>query len=532
MFEKVVEYGPETREKFLRGVNKVGEAVGMTMGPRGLSFAIKEKYRAPTITNDGVSVARRIVLEDDIEDLAAQTLVDVAMRTNYEAGDGTTTATVIAHRLINDAFERLKLGDLSADVNPIALADEIYAQRPFIVEKIQNLAKTAKKDDLYNVVATSLRDREYGKTIADMLKKVGVDGYISVEDNWETKRGVEASVIEGMKFLGTYATPYFANSANQKEAIWENSHILVTNHPIESTNALSNLLKGMQQNGLTKLVIISGFSEGAAFSKPFIATVANAIKAVAQGNSNALQVLGIKAPSLTTEELMDVSEYLGAKFIDKSLGHPLISVTPSDCGQAKKVVVDADDVHLIGGAGDASYRIETLKKQVEKEKDVMFRTKLEKRIASLNAAVGVIRVGAATESERTYLKYKIEDAVNAGRAALAEGVIQGGGVPLKEIAEELGKDHILYGALRAPFETIQRNCGGSIAIEPNVLDAAKVTRLAVENALSAAAQVITLGGAIGERPKTLIGELEKKLKPEHNADFRADENQDLGRGRV
>lgn len=508
----------------------VGEAVAMTMGPRGLSFVIKEKYKAPTVTNDGVSVARRIVLQDEIEDLAAQTLIDVAMRTNYEAGDGTTTATVIAHRLINDAYKQLELGDL-ADINPISLADKIYAERPIVIEKLRKYARIPEKDDLYNVVATSLRDREYSKTIAEMLNKVGVDGYISVEDNWETKRCVEATTIEGMKFLGSFATPYLANSANQKEAVWENSLILVTNHQIESTNAISNLLKGMQANALTKLVIISGFSEGSAFSKPFIATVANAIKATAQGNSNAIQILGIKAPALTTDELTDISEYVGANFIDKSMGHTLVTLTPADCGQAKKIAVDEDDVNVIGGKGDATKRLQVLKNQLEKEKDVMFRTKLEKRIASLAAAVGIIKVGAATESERTYLKYKIEDAVNAGRAALAEGVIQGGGIPLKEIAEELGASHILYGALKAPYETIQRNCGGSIKVEDNVLDAFKVTRLAIENALSASAQVITLGGAIGEKPKTLIGELQKKLRPENDTDWRADENQDLGRNR-
>jgi len=333
-----------------------------------------------------------------------------------------------------------------------------------------------------------------------------------------------------MRFLGTYATPYLAQSSDQKEALWNDTLVLVTNQHVETISVFKELLSEMKAAGKLRLVIIGGFSEGAAgFSREVVSAIAQSMQAAAKG-AEVIQILAVKAPSLTSVELEDVAVYCNAKFIDKALGMELRDVRMVHLGHATKIAVDEDDVTVVGGAGDPTQRIAVLKEQIEREKDAMFEEKTKRRIASLSSGVGIIRVGAATEQERTYLKHKLEDAVNAAKAAMEEGTVQGGGLALKYVAEALGREHILYEALMAPYKRIQDNAGFVVEIDDTVLDSYKVVRVGFENACSAAAALITCDAGIAVRRQTLFDIWEQKMvtRDEHN-DFRDDENQDLAR---
>ncbi len=536
MIKKIVEYGPETVKKFLRGVEVVDQMVGSTIGHCGSNKIIQRKYAAPQITNDGVTIARNIYLEDEVEDLAAQTLVEIAMKTNDLAGDGTTSAVVGGSALIRSSFKRLKEANENSDMGggslaPIQLARQIEKAVPEAIALLKEQKVDLTDEFLTDVISTSLENLEYGKTLGELLKVVGKDGYISVDDNWLTKYGIDTETIMGMKFLGSYASPFFATESNRKEAIWTDTQILVTNHRIEHTSQIKKLIDQMKKENKKKLVIIGGFVRGGnPFSDATIMRISQNMEAFAVGKTD-FQILLVKAPTLTSPELEDVAVFCNAKFIDVSIGMALESVEAIHLGSAQKIAVSEDDVNIIGGAGNTEERIKVLKEQIEREKDPMFEEKTKKRIASLASAVGIIRVGAATEPERTYLKGKIEDAVNAARAAMEEGVVEGAGIALKKVADKLGKDHVLYDALMAPYLRIRLNAGEDDLVVPaNIRDALKVVRVGFENACSAAAKLITCDGAIAERRESLFDVWEKKMVP-HDArdDFRDPENQDLGR---
>jgi len=527
MWTKIISFGDEARDKFLEGTRKVGMYVGSTMGPAGRNWILQQKYKPPQIHNDGVEVARHIFLEDEIEDLAAQTMVDICMHTNQEAGDGTTTAAVIAAALVERGFKEAELSSQTG-ISPVSLSEEIYKESPKIIEKLKKQAKKLKKDDLYKVVSTSLRNWETGKRLAEMLEEVGLDGRIRVEENWETRRDTEFQVVKGMKYLGKMVSNEFSNQSSGKDAVWEDTLVMVTNEIIESREILMRIFDGMRQKGLDRLVILNGHSENNyCYSKKFVEEFLIAKRAernLKERGMKMIQVLPLELPSLTTEQLIDICYYTKAGLNGK---------TVEEMGYAREVAATYDgNVHILGGKGTTKERIDEAKKQLEIEQDVMFQGKIRDRIASLSAKQGLVRVGAPTEAEQRYRIEKVIDALNAGRAAMEEGIIKGGGVPLKEIAEELGKNHILYEALRAPYDTIQRNAGGKLAIKPEILDAVKVTRLAVENALSAGAQLIATGGGICDVRESLVDKLEKIIEkqfPDSKPDFRLEENQDLGR---
>lgn len=549
MEEKIIAVGgarakelgyPDAVPKFLNGINIVDELVGGTIGPFGRNRIIYRKYRSPLVTNDGVTVARHMYLKDEIEDLAAQTLVEVAMKTNEVAGDGTTSSIVIGAQLARHCFEKIKeaagvseWGGVSA--NPMQLSREITAETKKALELLAEQKRELTGEDLDKVIATSLENLEYGKTLGELLRAVGKDGYIAVEDNWATKYGIETELTKGMRFLGTYASPYLAGERNEKEAVWEDTHVLVTNQKIETPTVLTELIKEMQESGKRRLVIIGGHSENTnPYSKEFISGLARVMKAVAAGNINVIQILAVKAPTLTSDELQDVAVFCNAKFFDKNLNMQLRDVRMVHLGFAKKIVANEDDVNILEGGGTTENRIDVLKEQVEREKDPMFKEKLLRRIASLSSAVGVIRVGAPTEQERTYLKYKLEDAVNAAKAAWEEGIVLGGGLALKAVATALGGDNILYTALMAPYERIQANAGGKLEIGENIVDPHKVVRVALTNGASAASMLITCDGGIADRRLTVLDYFEKKLGKLNPStdDFRDNENQDRGRGRM
>ncbi len=540
MEDKIIRTGQPVVERFLRGVSIMDELVGGTLGLYGRNRIIERKYRSPLTTNDGVTVARHVILDDEMEDLAAQTLVEAAMKTNDRVGDGTTTTVVVAAALFKAARKRLDenagLSDFGGkSESPMMISRMLKAELPKALSILEGMKRDLEGEELDNVVATSLENLEFGKTLGELIRKVGKDGYISTEENWGTKYGIDTELTTGMRFYGTYASPYLMTRENQKEAEWEDTLILVTNEKIETPTVLAELIKEMQVKKKRKLVIIDGFSENQSpYSREFLAGVSQVMKSVLKGNLDLIQILAVKAPSLTSEELQDVASFTDARFIDKNAGMKLLDARMVHLGYANKVVVGEDDVNIVGGKGDPSIRIATLKEQADIEKDAMFKEKTLRRIASLSAGVGIIRVGAATEQERTYLKYKIEDAVAAAKAALEEGIVPGGGKAMKKVAEELGPEHILYEGLMAPYRRIQENAGFEFEIDDEVIDPYKVVRIALTNAISCASELVPCDGAIANRKLTVLDYFEKKLGKLNPAedDFRDAKNQDLGRGRL
>lgn len=546
MEEKIIVTGQEAVEKFLRGVNTIDDLVGGTLGPAGRNRIIQRKYRSPLVTNDGVTIARHAYLKDEVEDLAAQTLVEIAMKTNDTVGDGTTTSVVIGAQLTRSCMEKIREAGTPSVLNPSALnpmqmAREIQREAKKALVLLDEQKHELVGEEIDNVIATSLEDLEYGKTLGEVLRAVGKDGYITTEDNWGTKYGIDTEVVNGMRFLGTYASAYLTNNRNKKEAVWEDTCVLVTNERVEAIPALGKVLKVMGENGKTRLVVIGGHSENTnPYSKEVIQAVGRSLEQAVKGVDKdgkpvqMIQILLVKAPTLTSEELEDVAVFCNAKFFNKDLGEKIRDCIFQQLGYAKKIVVNEDDVNIIGGQGDTTQRIEVLKEQMEREKDPMFEEKTKRRIASLSAGVGIIRVGAATEQERTYLKYKLEDAVHAAKAALEEGIVPGGGVALKNVAEMMGRDNVLYDALMAPYNRIRSNAGvEEMNVPDTIVDPHKVVRLAFTNAISAAAALITCDGAIADRKLTVLDYFEKKLGKLNPAedDFRDNKNQDLGRGR-
>lgn len=545
MIKKILGSGKGARARILAGAKLAGDLVGRTLGPKGRNVIIQTAYHAPKITNDGVTLLRSLVLADETEDLGCQAIVEAAMKTNERAGDGTTTTGVIAAALVEHCAARIEKEDVRKDgqesgleagtgvADVVGMSAEILQARDAVVEAIKKSSRPVKKGDIKNIVSTSLGKLypQFVDVITDMVERAGVDGYISVEDNWGTKYGVESTMSEGLRFLGSYSSPLMTVEKivngqlvlnKSKEAVWEDCPVLVTNHRIETSMALYNITKPLRDAGKRKYVVIA---EG--FEKECTTSFANSLMNAAQGAQNdPMKVLLVKAPALTTDQFHDVAAFVGAKFVDKNAKDgDLKFATIDSMGKARKIVVDEDHTTINGGAGDVTERVKTLKAEIESEKDSSFKEQTKRRLAAMTSGFGIIRVGAATEPERDYLKYKIEDAVNAAKAAMEEGVVKGGGVALKEIADELFRGSIVYDALCAPHRIIRKNAGGDVKVPPSVIDPAKVTRLAVENAFSVAATLITVEVTIANRKRTLIDELQRAVAPTDDDDFRSEGNE-------
>jgi chaperonin GroEL len=513
MIEKIIARDDEWIEKAERGVKAMGGLVGSTLGPSGRNVIIYRKYKAPMITNDGVTVARETYLEDEVEDLAAQVLVEISMKTNEQAGDGTTGSVVQATALALSCYDKIKKAGFGGGNDAMSLFRQIMAERPKVVEALKEMAQKVGPEELRNIITTSLENREFAEKIAEMIEAVGENGYVSVEDNWDTQYGIETETTLGMKFLGTYSSAYMVN-APRKEAIWKDSAVLLTNENIESMGALEkSFVTSFIKTGKRSLILIAS-----KFETPAIKAFAQAIQQARQGE-DFVKVLAIKAPSLTTEEFQDIAAFTGAVFYDSKLGGSVKDAKLEGLGYVEKAVVNEDDVVLTGGKGDITSRLETLQGQVESEKDTMFKNKMKKRIASLSSGVGIIRVGAQTEQERTYMKHKIEDAVHAARAALKEGYVPGAGKALASIADKLGPDSVLYAMLKAPSTKIEENAGGTLEVPDWVIDPVKVIRLSFENACSAAGALISSGSGVTEKRKNLLDLLSKQILEEEE-DFR------------
>ena len=525
MLTKHIFWGEKAREKLLEGVIKLDEVVSSSLGPRGGNSIIEKKYSAPMITNDGVTIARHFRLEDKTADLAAQSIINAAMKTNYRVGDGTTTTVAIACAIVKKCFS--EIGGLGIVNDPISMSVEIAKSAKKAVEILKLKAIPFTKEVLHNIVSTSLRDVDYADALTNMMEVIGENGYISVDDNWLTQDETVFETVTGMKFLGSYISGYMVTTP-RGEAVQEDVSVFLTNHQIEHLNVLNPLFEDLKKLGKTKVVVIAGN-----YARHALIALSASAKRVKDGDINIMSVLGVKSPALVPDEFKDIEAYTGAKFASDENYKTLADFfaknkNGSYLGNVKRIVVDKDDVVISGGAGDITARLMVLEAEQTSEKDMMFKEKRAKRIASLTSGVGIVRVGAPTEPERLYIKLKLEDAVCAAKAAREEGYVKGGGITLKEIAEELGEDNILYEPLMNPYTRI-----GVEDVPDTVIDPVKVLRYAIENACSVAGKLITVYSTNADENKTMWSELEDKVFPrDRQSDARDNENVDLGAGRL
>ncbi|MDP2593185.1 MAG: chaperonin GroEL [bacterium] len=526
---KIILYNEEARKALKRGVDAVANAVKITIGPRGRNVVLDKGYGAPTITNDGVSIAKDISLEDKFENMGAEIVKEVANKTNEVAGDGTTTSVIIAQAIIEEGLKQTAMG-----VNAMAVRSGIEKAAQAIVAALRHIAKPIQnKEEIKQVATISAESEALGAIIADTINKVGKDGVVTVEESQSF--GVESEVVQGLEFDKGYVSPYMITNAERMEAEYKDPAILVTDKKISVIKEVLPLLEKMAAVGRKELVIIAEDVDGEALTT----FVVNKLR----GGFN---VLAVKAPGFgdrRKELLQDIAIVVGATMISDETGTKMENADLDVLGKANKVISTKDNTVIVGGKGkkaDVEARVSQIRKLRENTDSKYDIEKLDERIAKMTGGVAVIRVGAATETEMKYLKLKIEDAVNATKAAIEEGVVSGGGVALIKAGEaakakmknssreeEVGFSIVLK-ALEAPLRQIAVNAGkddGSVIVEKvkvgkgnygydalkdemipdmvlaGIIDPVKVARSGVENAASAAAILLTTEVAIADKPK-------------------------------
>ncbi len=533
---KQIIYGEDARKALKRGVDKVANAVKITIGPRGRNVVIDKGYGAPTITNDGVSIAKEISLSDKVENMGAEIVKDVANKANDIAGDGTTTAVVLTQAIVEEGFKRISLG-----VNAMGVRTGIEHAAKAVVEELRKMAKTIdikNKQEIIQVATVSSESEEFGKIIAGAIEKVGKDGVVTVEESQSFE--VESEVVEGMQFDKGYASPYLITNAERMEAEYADPYILITDKKISSIKDILPLLEKIAGIGKKDLVIIAEDVDGEALTT----LVLNKIR----GSFNSL---AIKAPGYgdrKKEMLEDIAVITGGKVVTDELGLKLDTMGLEMLGRARKVVSTKDNTTIIGGKGkkaDIEARVAQLRGQLAKTESSFDKEKIQERLGKLSGGVAVIKVGAATEAEMKYKKLKVEDAVEATKAAIEEGIVAGGGVALVRAMSKVMENPprspkadikhefdagvaVLLSALHAPLKQIAINAGkedGSVIVDrvksgkgnegydankdeivkdmlaAGIIDPVKVTRTALEHAASAAAILLTTEVAITEEPK-------------------------------
>ena len=523
---KDIKFGTDAREGLERGIDKLANAVRVTLGPKGRNVVLDKAYGAPTITNDGVTIANDIELEDRFENMGAQLVKEVATKTNDVAGDGTTTATVLAHSIIKEGLK-----NLAAGANPIVLNKGLKKATDLVVDYIKENSKEVEdKQAIENVGSISSQDHAIGKLIADAMEKVGNDGVITVEESKTT--GTYLDLVEGMQFDRGYLSPYMATDNEKMIAELADPYILLTDKKISNIQEVLPLLEQIVQES-RPLLIIADDVDGEALTT----LILNKLR----GTFN---VVAVKAPGYGDRRkamLEDIAILTGAKVISEDLGMDLKEATVDMLGSAKKVKVDKDNTTIVEGKGDKNAlaeRVENIRNQVAKEESDYEKEKLQERLAKLAGGVAVINVGAATETEMQEKKYRIEDALSATRAAVEEGIVAGGGVVLigaidkvEELRESLVGDEktgalIIEKALEAPLRQIVENAGldGSVIVEKvknsskeegydayenkfvnmfeaGIVEPTKVTRSALQNAVSVAGMILTTEAAVADIPK-------------------------------
>jgi chaperonin GroEL len=524
MAPKIIAFDEDARRSLERGMDQLANAVKITLGPKGRNVVLEKKWGAPTITNDGVSIAKEIELEEPLEKVGAELVKEVAKKTDDVAGDGTTTATVLAQAIVKEG-----LRNVAAGANPMALKRGIERGVEVAVEAIKNQSRDVEeKDEIAHVGAISAADPEIGEQIAEAVDKVGKDGVITVEES--NTFGMELELVEGMRFDKGYISPYFITDAERMEAVLEEPYILIANQKISAVKDLLPVLEKVMQGGKPLLVIAEDV-EGEALATLVVNKIRGTFRSAA-----------VKAPGFGDRRkamLQDIAILTGGTVISEEVGLKLENATLDLLGQARKVVVTKDDTTIVEGAGkseDIKGRINQIKAEIEKTDSDYDREKLQERLARLAGGVAVIKVGAATEVELKEKKHRIEDAVRSTKAAVEEGVVNGGGVALLNAQAALDKVDvdgdeatgaaIVRRALEEPLKQIAVNAGmeGGVVVEKvrtldtgwglnaatgeyvdmfkaGIIDPTKVTRSALQNAASIAALFLTTEAVVAEKPE-------------------------------
>ena len=522
---KMIQFGEEARRAMQSGVDKLANTVKVTLGPKGRNVILDKKFGSPLITNDGVSIAREIELEDPYENMGAQFVKEVATKTNDVAGDGTTTATLLAQAIIREGLK-----NVTAGANPILIRNGIRKAVDVAVEEIKNISKPVSgKEDIARVAAISAADEEIGTLISDAMEKVGNEGVITVEES--KSMGTELDVVEGMQFDRGYVSPYMATDTEKMEALLDNPLILITDKKISNIQEILPILEQIVQNG-KKLLIIAEDVEGEAMATLVVNKLRGTFNCVA-----------VKAPGFgdrRKEMLQDIAILTGGEVISEELGRDLKEVTLDMLGQAESVKVTKENTTIVNGKGEKSLiqeRIGQIKAQIEETSSEFDKEKLQERLAKLSGGVAVIKVGAATETELKERKLRIEDALAATKAAVEEGIVPGGGTAYVNVINKVAEltsevtdtqvgINIIVKALEEPMRQIAINAGleGSVIIEKvkyseagigydalndkyvnmlqtGIVDPTKVTRSALQNAASVASTFLTTEAAVADIPQ-------------------------------
>lgn len=522
---KQIVFHAEAREALVRGVDKLANVVKVTLGPKGRNVVLDKGYGAPTITKDGVSVAKEIELEDKVENIGVELVKEVASKTNDVVGDGTTTATVLAQAIVKEGMKNVVAG-----ANPVALNRGLHKASEAIIAYLKNnVAKPVEKDEIANVAAISANDKEIGEKIAQAMNEVGENGVITVEES--PTFGMDIETVKGMRFDKGYISSYMVTNAESMEAVYEDALILISDKKISSVEQILPVLEKTLQSGKKELVIIADDVDGQALTT----LVLNKMRGI-------FNVLAIKAPGFgdrRKEMLQDIAILTGGKVISEDIGLKLENIELADLGRARKIVATKENTTIVEGKGEESAvkeRVAQIRTMMEKSDSDFDKEKMQERLAKLAGGVAVIRVGAATETEMKEVKHRIEDAVGATKAAVEEGVVPGGGVALLRAAaaldelnlndEEMLAVNILRKAVEAPIRTIAMNAGyeGAVVVDAvkkgtgnygfnamtgnyedmvaaGIVDPAKVTRSALENAVSIAGMFLTTEAVVTDIPK-------------------------------
>jgi chaperonin GroEL len=522
---KLISFNEEARRGLERGMNTLADAVKVTLGPKGRNVVLEKKWGAPTITNDGVSIAKEIELEDPYEKIGAELVKEVAKKTDDVAGDGTTTATVLAQALVREG-----LRNVAAGANPMSLKKGIEKATEAVSEQLLALAKPVEtREQIAATASISAADNQVGQIIAEAMDKVGKEGVITVEES--NTFGLELELTEGMRFDKGYISPYFVTDTERMEAVLDDPYILIVNSKISSIKDLVPVLEKVMQTG-KPLAIIAEDIEGEALATLVVNKIKGTFKAVA-----------VKAPGFGDRRkamLVDIAVLTGGEVISEEVGLKLDSVDLELLGQARKIVVTKDETTIVEGEGDADQiggRVNQIRAEIEKSDSDYDREKLQERLAKLAGGVAVIKVGAATEVELKERKHRIEDAVRNAKAAVEEGIVAGGGVALLQASvaafeklelegDEATGAQIVRQAVEAPLKQIAVNAGleGGVVVEKvrnlepghglnaatgeyvdliatGIIDPAKVTRSALQNAASIAALFLTTEAVIADKPE-------------------------------
>lgn len=536
---KQILFDEKARQLVKKGMDQLTNAVKITLGPKGRNVILGKSFGAPQITNDGVTIAKEVEFEDKFENIGAELMKEVASKTNDSVGDGTTTSVVLAQALINEGMKYATAG-----VNVVVLREALEENRDEIIKELGKMAKPIKSsEEVVQVATIAAESHELGEIIAEAVEKVGKDGAVTVEESQGT--GIAKEIVGGMQFDRGYVSPYMITNAERMEAVIEDPYILITDKKISSIQDILQLLEKLARTGKKELVIIAEDVEGDALAT----LVVNRLR-------GAFNALAVKAPGFgdrRKEMLEDIALLTGGKVISEEVGLKLESTELSLLGRSRRVIADKDNTTIVGGKGkkeDLDGRVKQIRAQIDKTTSEYDKEKLQERLAKLAGGVAVIKVGAATETEMKYIKLKIEDAVAATKAAIAEGVVAGGGSALFRLSVMMGEEglsekektvperqaahSILRHALAEPMMQISRNAGrrdGEInsliaqkltdpdnpkpnvgydafkdrvvndVIKEGIVDPVKVTRVALENAISMAAMFLTTDAAIAELPK-------------------------------